>query len=130
MTTAKPPLPPDAIAALQRGDWIAAMRAIRQAGGLDLQAAKRALEAHAREFAEEQISARGGNAKLTAADVRQAIGEVAAKARVESPARLGPDLSHRKRQPTVAMGDRPGEMRWLLLALAASAGIAWLAFTG
>ena len=58
MTTAKPPLPPDAVAALQRGDWISAIRAIRQAGGLDLQAAKRALEAHAREYAEAQARAR------------------------------------------------------------------------
>ena len=43
MTATPPPLPPDAVAAMQRGDWIAAIRAIRQAGGLDLQAAKRAL---------------------------------------------------------------------------------------
>ena len=130
MTTAKPPLPPDAVAALQRGDWISAIRAIRQAGGLDLQAAKRALEAHAREYAEAQARARGGNAAPATADARQAIREVAAKARVESAARPGPNLALGKRQPTVAMGDRPGETRWLLVAMSAAAGMAWLAFAG
>lgn len=130
MTTAKPPLPPDAVAALQRGDWISAIRAIRQAGGLDLQAAKRALEAHAREYAEAQARARGSNAAPATADARQAIREVAAKARVESAGRPGPNLAPGKRQPTVAMGDRPGEMRWLLVALSAAAGMAWLAFAG
>ena len=130
MTTAKPPLPPDAVAALQRGDWISAIRAIRQAGGLDLQAAKRALEAHAREYAEAQARARGGNAAPVTVDAKQAIREVAAKARVESAARPGPNLAHGKRQPTVAMGDRPGEMRWLLVALTAAAGMLWLVFAG
>lgn len=130
MTATPPPLPPDAVAAMQRGDWIAAIRAIRQAGGLDLQAAKRALEAHAREYAEAQVRARGGSGTPTAADARQAIREVAAKARVESAARPGPNLAHGKRQPTVAMGDRPGEMRWLLVALTAAAGMLWLVFAG
>lgn len=130
MTTAKPPLPPDAAAALQRGDWISAIRAIRQAGGLDLQAAKRALEAHAREYAQAQAAGRVGAAAPNAAQARQAIREVAAKARVESAARPGPNLAPGKRQPTVAMGDRPGEMRWLLVALSAAAGMAWLAFAG
>lgn len=130
MTTAKPPLPPDAVAALQRGDWISAIRAIRQAGGLDLQAAKRALEAHAREYAQAQAAGRVGAAAPNAAQARQAIREVAAKARVESAGRLGPNLVPGKRQPTVAMGDRPGEMRWLLVALSAAAGMAWLAFAG
>ena len=130
MTATPPPLPPDAVAAMQRGDWISAIRAIRQAGGLDLQAAKRALEAHAREYAEAQARARGGNAAPATADARQAIREVAAKARVESAARPGPNLAHGKRQPTVAMGDRPGEMRWLLVALTAAAGMLWFVFAG
>jgi hypothetical protein len=65
-----------------------------------------------------------------ASQARQTINDVAAKAGGGSPVRAGPNLVVSQRRPTVTMGDRPGEMRWLLLALAAAAGMAWLALAG
>jgi len=110
------PLPDEAVAAFARGDMLAAIKAIRKAGPVDLASAKRAIEAHARDLAARQPPRHRspGNAHATSqeSDARQA-------SRAHAPASL---LG--QRSPTVVAGDAPGSMRWLfavLILLAAAA---------
>lgn len=109
MATPNSPLPDEAAAAFARGDVLAAIRMIREAGSIDLASAKRAIEAHARELAAQQKHGPGqpGSAHATSqeANARQA-------SRSHAPASmLG------QRTPTVVAGDTPGSMRWLLAVL-------------
>lgn len=109
MATSNSNLPEEAVAAFARGDLLAAIQAIRKAGPVDLASAKRAIEAHARELAAQQThrprQAGDANATSQASDARQA-------SRAHAPSSmLG------QRPPTVAAGDTPGSMRWLLAVL-------------
>lgn len=79
MSLTTPPLPPDAQAALLRGDRIAAIKAVRVATGLGLKEAKDAVDAHvasqpelAARFA-EQSAASGRSALLVLALVTAAV---------------------------------------------------------
>lgn len=121
MATSNSNLPKEVVEAFARGDLLAAIQAVRKAGPIDLASAKREIEAHARELAARQarVPRQAGDANATrqASDARQA-------SRAHAPASmLG------QRPPTVAAGDAPGSMRWLLavvLLLAAAAALGFL----
>jgi hypothetical protein len=95
-------IPQAAIAALQRGDILAAIKATREAGGIDLAEAKRMLQAHAR--------AAAAQAK-----------EAAEHARATRPS----PIAQPRRVPTVAPGDAPGSLRGLVVAVVLAVA-AWL----
>ena len=57
MSTSKPTLPPELQQALQRGDVLSAMKALRGISGMDLQAAKRAFEQQVRTQVQQQADA-------------------------------------------------------------------------
>ena len=125
MSNARPPLPPELQLALQRGDLLGAIKAIRSVGRMDLQAAKRAVEQQVREQAQRQaVEARahadGGKHELEAVadQVRAAARRAAQAKRV------------RERPPTIEMGDRPGDMRWVLIVAALLAAAVWVVFGG
>lgn len=104
MSTHSLPLPPAALAALQRGDLLAAIHAVREAGGIDLPEARRLVREQARVAA---LHAR--DARREGADTLRA--------------RLARDP---RRVATVAPGDAPGHLRWLVLVVVLSVA-AWLA---
>ena len=123
MATPKPPLSPQMQDALQRGDIRALLHAARAAGeGVDLPAARRALQQQLRAHAQQQEAdsplqqARGG--AQAARDATRTAREAAVQ------------VLHRKRPPTVQMGDRPGEARWILIVAALLALAVWLTFGG
>lgn len=122
MATSHTPLPDEAVAAFARGDLLAAIKAIRKAGPIDLASAKRAIEAHARELAAQQTHRprQPGNANATsqASDARRA-------SRAHAPASMLGD-----RTPTVAAGDAPGSLRWVLAVLALLAAAVVLGVLG
>lgn len=115
----KAQVPQAAVDALQRGDLVSAFKTLRQqGGGVNLQAIGNVLEAHAREYAQQQ----GKRPAQAPAAAQAAVREAGA----EAVARLDARRRARERPPTVAMGDPPGSMRWLLvLMLLAAAG--WIA---
>lgn len=122
MATSHPPLPDEAVAAFARGDLLAAIKAIRKAGPVDLASAKRAIEGHARELAAQQKHrpSQPGNAHATS---QESNARDASRAHAPS-SMLG------ERPPTVAAGDAPGSLRWVLAVLALLAAAAVLGLLG
>lgn len=102
-------LPDAALLAFQQGRMIEAIKLIRGANpGLDLVRAKAVME-------RMQAQARAATAGL------------------EPPARgAGKAMLplQSRRPPTVAMGDPPGQLRWLLIVLGLIAAGVWVAFDG
>lgn len=98
-------LPDVAVLALQQGRVIEAIKLIRTANpGLDLARAKAVMErmqAQARSAAAGEASAGDGKPAMP----------------VQS-----------RRQPTVVMGDPPGQLRWLLVAVVLVLAVAWIGF--
>ena len=123
MATPQSPLTPQMQDALQRGDMRALMQAVRASGAsIDLPAARRALQAQLRAQAQQQAAGRLDDAQATkraAADAAQAARQSMAEA-----------VHRRKRPPTVEMGDRPGETRWVLIVAVLLALAVWLGFGG
>ena len=124
MATPQSPLTPQMQDALQRGDMRALMQAVRASGAsVDLPAARRALQQQLRMHAQQQAAAAGmpeakASARAPADAVRSATHSVA-------------QVLHKgKRPPTVQMGDRPGETRWVLIVAVLLALAVWLAFGG
>ena len=100
-------LPDVAVLALQQGRLIEAIKLIRAANpGLDLARAKAVME-------RMQAQARTAVAEATPVDAAR------------SAVRVRP-----QRPPTVAMGDPPGQLRWLLVVVAALVAAAWIVFDG
>lgn len=124
-------VPQEAVDALQRGDLLAAFKSIRaQGGAVNLQSIGKVLESHARQYAEQQASARQGppplpHASRSMAQAKQAARDVASRAAATGPVADLRKLAH-KRPPTVAMGDAPGGLRWVLVVLALLAVAAWM----
>lgn len=121
MGTPKPPLTPQMQDALQRGDLRAMLQAARasaQAG--DMQAARRAIE--------QQLRQQADATQPGLPPIRDQAG-----AALDAVRQVHAEATHvlqRKRPPTVQMGERPGEMRWLLIVAALLVLAAWLAFGG
>ncbi|WP_240098268.1 hypothetical protein [Thermomonas flagellata] len=126
------PLPPQLVAALRRGDRLTALRLIRETYGndLDLAQAMQILEGHLRALA-GQAGGKAAKAAQRAAHAASQAGAEAAPAEQAARAALATAKARTQhgltagRPPTVMPGDRPGGMRWLLLALAALAAAAW-----
>ena len=126
-------VPQEAVDALQRGDLLAAFKSIRaQGGAVNLQSIGKVLETHARQYAEQQASARQRppplplpQASRSMAQAKQAARDVASRAAATGPVADLRKLAH-KRPPTVAMGDAPGGLRWVLVVLALLAVAAWM----
>ena len=127
MSRPDPPVPQEAVDALQRGDLVAAFKSLRQAGGINMQAVGRALEAQARQHAEQQAS-HGGAVKPPNVAASAALGNLADKARDAQQGIAQQVALHRKRPPTVQMGDTPGSLRWMLVVLALLAAATWIMF--
>lgn len=123
MATPQSPLTPQMQDALQRGDIRALMQAVRASGAsIDLPAARRALQAQLRAQAQQLAAGRLDDAQGTtraAADAAQAARQSMAEV-----------VHRRKRPPTVEMGDRPGETRWVLIVAVLLALAVWLGFGG
>src|SRR6478672_1792041 len=126
MNRPDPPVPQDAVDALQRGDLVAAFKSLRQAGGINMQAVGRALEAQARQHAQQHANRAGDTGKQTATTASATLGNLADKARDAQQGVAQQVALHRKRPPTVQMGDAPGSMRWMLIVLALVAAAAWI----
>lgn len=128
-------VPQEAVDALQRGDLLAAFKSIRaQGGGVNLQSIGNVLEAHARQYAEQQAAGRKAppplpqvSASQSVAQAKQAARDVAGKAALAG-AMADNGLQAHKRPPTVAMGDTPGGLRWVLVVLGLLALAVWVAF--
>ena len=125
MSRPEPPVPQEAVDALQRGDLAAAFKSLRQAGGISMQAVGRALEAQARQHA-EQASNGGGAVKQSTVAASETLGNLADKARDAQQGVAQQVALHRKRPPTVQMGDAPGSLRWMLIVLALLAAATWI----
>ena len=127
MSRPDPAVPQEAVDALQRGDLVAAFKSLRQAGGVNMQAVGRALEAQARQQAGQQHAHRGNGAAgqqvAVAADTVEALADKARAARQGIAQQVA---LHRKRPPTVEMGDAPGSLRWMLIVLALLAAATWI----
>ena len=122
MDTPKPPLTPQMQEALQRGDIRALMQALRaQGSAVDLQAARQALARQVREAQQH-----GGAGALQVPPVARGAVEAAREAKQDA----AHALRQRRRPSTVEMGDRPGEMRWMLLVAALLALAVWVVFGG
>ena len=126
MSRSDPSVPQAAVDAQQRGDLVAAFKSLRQAGGINMQAVGRALEAQARQHAEQQANRSGGEVKQPAATASATLGNLADKARDAQQGIAQQVALHRKRPPTVQMGDAPGSLRWMLIVLALLAAAAWI----
>ncbi|QIL19929.1 hypothetical protein [Thermomonas sp. HDW16] len=102
-------LPDVAVLALQQGRVIEAIKLIRGANpGLDLTRAKQVMQ---------RMQAQAHSA--------------VAEAGVRSIGGSKPSLQlHSRRPPTVAMGDPPGQLRWLLLVVALLVAAVWIGFGG
>jgi len=104
-------LPDAAIQAVRGGRMIEAIKLVRAANpGLDLARAKAAMEHLQR-------------AQRSTANLAGSHPEAAPH---HSPA----PLASRTRPPTVAQGDPPGQLRWVLIVLALLAGAVWYVFGG
>jgi hypothetical protein len=104
-------LPDAAVQAFREGRMIEAIKLIRTANpGLDLTRAKAAME------------------RLQASQ-RAAAGDGTVRPREQAPAKAAL-RAHDERPPTVAMGDAPGQLRWVLLVLFLLAAAAWIGFGG
>lgn len=105
--TAGNPLSMQVLEALARGDKLGAIKLMREAGAPNLRAALQAIEAQA--SAASQARKLGPPALPNGAPARPAM---------------------QPRTPTVAMGDPPGQLRWLLVVVALLVAAAWIAFGG
>ncbi len=107
------------VEALARGDKITAVKLARQASGGDLKEAVALVE-----------SMSGNDARGIQLRVQQAV--KAAREAAGQPARHDHAQSMQaarqanNRRPTVVMGDAPGAMRWVLIALGLMALAGWL----
>lgn len=128
MSRPDPPVPQEAVDALQRGDLVAAFKSLRQAGGINMQAVGRALEAQARQQAEQQANRSGGAVKHQVLTATETVDTLADKARDAKRGIAQQVALHRKRPPTVEMGDAPGSLRWILIVLALLAAAIWIGF--
>ncbi len=129
MSTSKPTLPPELQQALQRGDVLSAMKALRGISGMDLQAAKRAFEQQVRTQVQQQADAGRQAAGDKRAQAEKALEAMADKGR--SPVRSAAHvITQQTRPPTIVMGDRPGDMRWVLIVAALLAAAVWVGFGG
>ena len=115
-------VPREAVDAFQRGDLVAVFKSLRQAAGINAQEVRRALEAQAR----QQHAARGDGTKPPLAAATGTLDALADKARVTQHGIARQVALHRKRPPTVEMGDAPGSLRWMLLVLALLAAAIWI----
>jgi hypothetical protein len=101
-------LPDVALLAFQQGRVLEAIKLIRTANpGLDLSRAKAAFE---------RMQAHAG-----AADANSGFAGIG---------KAPPPAARQKRPPTVAMGDPPGQLRWLLVMVALLVAAAWIGFNG
>ena len=124
MSRPQSPLTPQMQDALQRGDLRALMHAVRASGAsVDLPAARRALQQQLREHAQQQAPSGG----LPQAQAAARAAADAARSATQAAAQV---LPKRTRTPTVVMGDRPGETRWVLIVALLLALAVWLAFGG
>ena len=98
------PLSMQVLEALARGDKLGAIKLMREAGAPNLKAALRAIEAQAANVAPKPGTP---TRPKEAPAARQAM---------------------RARTPAVAMGDPPGQLRWLLAMLALLAAAGWMLF--
>ena len=126
MSRPDPPVPQEAVDALQRGDLVAAFKSLRQAGGINMQAVGRALEAQARQQAEQQANRSGDVVKQQVTTASATLGTLADKARDTQRGIAQQAALHRKRPPTVEMGDAPGSLRWILIVFALLAAAVWI----
>ena len=101
------PLSMQVLEALARGDKLGAIKLMREAGAPNLKAALQAIEAQA-------------------ANASRATKSGPPSRRKDVPGRPAPQA----RTPTVMMGDPPGQLRWLLLAVALLVASAWIVFDG
>ena len=109
--------------ALVRGDKLAAVKLMRDAGAGSLREAM------------QRVAAQAASREPAAQDEVQKLAQGIAGARdrhgVQAHARAAQSaLRAHARTPTVVMGEAPGEVRWLLLVLGLLALAAWLAFAG
>ena len=102
--------------ALARGDKIAAVKLVREAGIGSLREAMQYVEAQA----------------VSRNPTTRAIDEAkGAMHSVQEHAHTAWQALHaRKRTPTVVMGEAPGSLRWMMIVLFLLALAAWLAFGG
>lgn len=125
MQTTKPPLTPQMQDALQRGDIRALMHVLRASGGtVDMQSARRAM-AQLRTQAQQAQQAQAGPLPSVRERLQAATGALE-QAKPHTTLRA----IRQHRPPTVEMGERPGEMRGLLIVAALLALAVWLAFGG
>ena len=97
------PLSMQVLEALARGDRLGAIKLMREAGAPNLKAALQAIEAQA---AKASATTKPEPASASKTLVQQVRG----------------------RPPTVAMGDPPGQLRWLLAVVAMLVAAAWIGF--
>ncbi len=102
--------------ALARGDKLAAVKLVREAGVGSLREAMQYVEAQA---VSRNPAVRGIDEAKDAMHGAQAHARDAMQA-----------LHARKRTPTVVMGEAPGSLRWMMIVLFLLALAAWLAFGG
>lgn len=126
MTRPDPPVPQAVVDALQSGDLVAAFKSLRQAGGINVHDVRRALEAQARQHAEQQSHRAGGTEQQFPAGARETMDAMAGKARAAQQGIARQVALQRKRPPTVEMGDAPGSLRWMLVVLALLAAATWI----
>ncbi|RZA21064.1 MAG: hypothetical protein EOP93_04195 [Lysobacteraceae bacterium] len=116
------PLAVQVMQALARGDKLGALQLMRQAGG---PAMRQVLQEFQAQAAAQGVKAKSvEQAKQLLRNDVESVGRTAQR-KVDASAQL---LFDRKRPPTVAMGDPPGSMRWLLALVAVLLAAAWLAF--
>lgn len=112
------PLGAQIMEALARGDKLTAIKLARQARNGSLKDAVEFVESHA------TPAARAAGARILdkAADVVSQHGQhVHAQSMQHA-------LKSNNRRPTVVMGDAPGSLRWVMIALGLLALAAWLGF--
>lgn len=126
MSRPDPPVPQAVVDALQSGDLVAALKSLRQAGGINVHEVRRALEAQARQHGEQQANRGGGAVKQPGPAASATLGNLADKARDAQQGIAQQVALHRKRPPTVQMGDAPGSLRWMLIVLALLAAATWI----
>lgn len=107
--------------ALARGDKIAAVKLVREAGVGSLR--------EAMQYVEAQAVSR--NPAVKEGLQRAAQGAAADLHGLQSHARSAAQaLPAHNRTPTVVMGEAPGHLRWVMIVLGLLALAAWLAFGG
>ncbi|WP_449447355.1 hypothetical protein [Thermomonas brevis] len=103
--------------ALARGDKIAAVKLVREAGVGSLR--------EAMQYVETQAVSRAPTVKEGVQRAASDLHGLQAHARSAAQA-----LHAHNRTPTVVMGEAPGQLRWVMIVLGLLALAAWLAFGG